>query len=153
MTYLKSVWNLLSLRRVLLLTHHGQDAFTQLDDLFKAEIGQETKNDNQTQLLDKICLSKRTINLMNLFRLLNLFYYLIVFKLMSLNENQILNDESYAELNISDALNELIFENEYSKDHEEPVSLNEYTFKDLKLKNIHHLWKLLVSLYFDLKVI
>ena len=55
---MKSLWNLLSFRRILLLTNHGQDAIDKLDVRFKEKI-QITEDDNDKQLKEQILAGKR----------------------------------------------------------------------------------------------
>ena len=141
-TCLKSLWNLLSFQRVLLLTEHGQDPFGQLADDFKSEI--ELKNDEN--LVDIICLSGRVKNLTNLFHVLNMIYKLIVFKL-TLGEQNV----EYLEFGIEDFLGSLV--EEIAFDNFKQVDLTGFNLKDVKVKNVFQLWKVFVELYFEMKAV
>lgn len=152
-----SLWNLLSFRRVALLTQHGQDAFDQLDESFKITINYEdligtNKNNlinkiDDRLLIDIICKGKTLVNQKNLYSLLNVIFKFIVYKLISLNEE----DDDYNELNLKDVIEEIIDEPIYTINAEEKVDLNEYNFSNIKVKNIGHLWRLLVTVYSETK--
>ena len=43
MTYLKSLWNLLNMRKAILLTEHGQDPFDELSDDYKEQMDDLSK--------------------------------------------------------------------------------------------------------------
>ena len=134
MRSLKSLWNLLSFQRVLLLTEHGQDPFSQLSDEFKSEIQLE---DTTTPLENIVFESSRSKNPANLFHLLNMVYKLIIYKLV-LNEQSL----EYVEYGIEDLLSE------YAEDD---VDLTVINLKFLKVKNVFQLWKLLVEMYFKIR--
>ena len=154
--YLDSLWNLLSFRRFALLSQHGQDAFDQLGESFKTPIKYEDLTEckkenslNKTKdrsLIDIICKGKRLVNQKNLYSLLNVIFKFIVYKLISLNEE----DEDYNELNLKDVIEEIIDEPIYNNS-EDKVDLNEYNLNNVKVKNIEHIWKLLVNIYSETK--
>jgi len=132
---LRSLWNLLSFQRVLLLTEHGQDPFNHLSEEFKLEIQFE----DTTTCLEKIVFqSNRGKNPTNLFHLLNMVYKLIIYKLSS-NEQSL----EYVEYGIEELLND---------DSEvEVFDLRWIDLNSVKVKNVFQLWKLLVEIYFKIK--
>ena len=132
---MQSLWNLLSFKRVLLLTQHGQDPFGQLDDSYKEEL-----DITQQQLRDQICPIRQIFSTEHLFHLLNLLYKLIVFKLMNSSTVQELDN---MEMCMADVLQEMIEQ----EDLQIKRINSEYNFKSLKLKNVYQLWKFFVSLY------
>ena len=146
MIYLKSLWNLLSLRRVLLLTQYGQDAIDQLNEKFK-----EPNNDylDLAKLPDYILSGKKNVNLINHFNILNILYKLIVYKIIP--EDSIISEtESFENMDteIKDLIEELDAETN-DENSEEKIDLTSYNLKGLKIKNIWNLWKVLVSIYFE----
>ena len=151
--YLKSLWNLLSFRRVLLLTHHGQDAIDKLDDKFKEPIKIDSTTEDK-DLKELILAGKGCVNSINLFNVLNLLYKLIVYKLIPETETTNTDNETdqvnSSEIEIIDLIQEL-FEQTKSdtKNEDEQIHLSEFHIKGLKAKNIYHVWKLFVGFYFD----
>ena len=96
--------------------------------------------------MEKICKEKKFINLTNLFNFINLLYKLIVFKLMHQNKN----DENVLwEVSLKEILVGLMDEwnLDLSSKSEEAVDLEEFDLSDFKLKNVMHLWKLVVNIY------
>ncbi len=175
---MQSLWNLLSLKRLILLTEHGQDGFDKIDGQYKVMIENQTEdevsldqendaseanstlydknNENSSNskslsnfelaLIEKICKEKKFINLTNLFNFINLLYKLIVFKLMHQNKN----DENVLwEVSLKEILVGLIEEwnLDMSSKSEEAIDLEEFDLSDFKLKNVMHLWKLVVNIY------
>lgn len=141
---MKSLWNLLSFRRILLLTHHGQDAIDKLDDRFKEKI-QITEDDNDKQLKEQILAGKICVNSINLFNILNLLYKLIVYKLIPESEASNNTDTDQANrigIEISDLIQEL-FEQTITdtQNIETHIDLTEYYLKALKAKHAYHDWK------------
>jgi hypothetical protein len=134
MRSLRSLWNLLSFQRVLLLTEHGQDPFSQLSEEFKSEI---ERDETAATLEDAVFESNRGKNLVNLFHLLNTVYKLIISKL-TLNEQSL----EYVEYGIEDMLGEYV---------EDGVDLTGVNLESIKVKNVFHLWKMLVDLYFRIR--
>ena len=149
-TYLHSLWNLLSLRRVVLLSEHGQDPFDQLNDAFKVNLtNQGSEEDSDEFFMSQISKGKRFVNLTNLFSLLNVVYKFIVFKLVFIAENE---EADLAEMSMSDVLTEILDEPIFGKtSDDERIDLNEYNFADIKVKHVAHLWKLLVKIFSNLK--
>lgn len=151
MIYLKSLWNLLSFRRVLLLTYHGQDAIDQLDEKYKENIKLDRANDDK-EIKNIILSGKQCVSIINLFNILLNLYKFIVYKLTSSTLNRSNQEEEEEKFNIEMEINDLLSLLEtYSQDeeHEASVNLNEYNLKSIKLKNIYHVWKLFVSIYFE----
>lgn len=143
---MKSLWNLLSLRRVLLLTQHGQDAIDQLNEKFK----EPNNNDYDLATLQKDILSgKKSVNLINHFNILSILYKLIVYKIIP--EDSIISDtESFENMDteIKDLIEELDAETN-NENSEEKIDLSGYNLKGFKIKNVWNLWKVLVSIYFE----
>jgi hypothetical protein len=143
---LKSLWNLLSLRRVLLLTQHGQDAIDQLNEKFK----EPNNNDYDLATLQEDILSgKKSVNLINHFNILSILYKLIVYKIIP--EDSIISDtESFENMDteIKDLIEELDAETN-NENSEEKIDLSGYNLKGFKIKNVWNLWKVLVSIYFE----
>ena len=165
-TYLQSLLNLLSLKRVILLTEHGQDAFDRLSDQYKASLETETSEselsmDSEQELAstdeekakkvekiakEKICKGKTSVNVTSLFNLLNQTYRFMLFKLISSNGG---DDAAFNEVSIKDVLEEFIYET--NTNQEESLDLKEFDLRGFKLKNIYHFWKLIVQIYMDKK--
>ena len=143
MIHLESFWNLLNFRRVFLMTIHDQDAFENLEDKYRVTLDGDYKT-----LKAKLCRQKQFVNTVNLFYLLNIIYKLIVYKLACSNGTD--NEIAFEELNFFDFLSEVIDENGDNKENK--VQLKEYDFEGLKLGNVNHIWKLLVSIYYEIKV-
>ncbi len=143
---MKSLWNLLSLRRVLLLTQHGQDAIDQLNEKFK----EPNNNDYDLATLQEDILSgKKSVNLINHFNILSILYKLIVYKIIP--EDSIISDtESFENMDteIKDLIEELDAETN-NENSEEKIDLSGYNLKGFKIKNVWNLWKVLVSIYFE----
>ncbi len=169
--YLKSLWDLLNIRRAILLTEHGQDPFDQLNESFKyqiradddfssddeskAETSDSQESDEKERemkinekLIKKLVNGKIFLNLNNLFRILRLLYKFIVHKLYFLNET---NVQEYTELRLESTLQELIEEeqeeNEVNK--EEKVQLKDFDLRNFQVKNTFHLWKLFTKVYLE----
>ena len=71
MSQLKSLWDLLGLRRAILLTQYRQDPFDQLDDKYKEHIELNPTLPNEKSLSDQdlvdfICKGKKFVNFKNL---------------------------------------------------------------------------------------
>jgi len=136
----------LSLRRVLLLTQHGQDAIDQLNEKFK----EPNNNDYDLATLQEDILSgKKSVNLINHFNILSILYKLIVYKIIP--EDSIISDtESFENMDteIKDLIEELDAETN-NENSEEKIDLSGYNLKGFKIKNVWNLWKVLVSIYFE----
>jgi len=176
-SYLQSLWNLLSLKRLILLTEHGQDGFDKIDGQYKVMVENQTEeemsldedneeseassnlydktNENSSSkslsnferiLMEKICKEKKFVNLINLFNFINLLYKLIVYKLMQPNgsDENVLWEASLKEILVG-LIDELNLD--ISSKSEEIVDLEEFDISDFKLKNVIHLWKLVVNIY------
>ena len=143
MIHLQSLWNLLSLQRVLLLTEHGQDSFSQLDAQYKQSIEFiKTPADH-----DRICAYNRLTNLTNLFHLLNILYRLITFKLIGAGDTEPLS----LELKIEDVIYTLIEDDLIYKDLQDKLDLSAFDLSEVLLKNVFHLWKVVAAIYFEIK--
>ncbi len=136
----------MSLRRVLLLTQHGQDAIDQLNEKFK----EPNNNDYDLATLQEDILSgKKSVNLINHFNILSILYKLIVYKIIP--EDSIISDtESFENMDteIKDLIEELDAETN-NENSEEKIDLSGYNLKGFKIKNVWNLWKVLVSIYFE----
>ncbi len=137
MMYLQSLWNLLNLRKAILLTEHGQDPFDELDDSFKESI----KQDDINNLISKCYFKEEYI-----FNILELMYKLINQQLIASNQNE--DDKISNEINLEDILNELIDE---ENAHNDKVYFKKFNLEDIKLKHVYHMWKLLVGIYSEKK--
>lgn len=168
--YLQSIWNLLSLKRVVLLTEHGQDPFDQLSQTFKADldmkefIDQLVKNEvdlpilkelkqsrsgvknPEAILVDFITQGRRHFNKIQLFNILALFYQYITYQLINAKQTDDSDEAQDAEHNLHDvmqAFNDEMFEIET----EQKVDFAKYDFRFMQVKNIFYVWKLLVKAY------
>ena len=176
MTHLQSLWNLLSLKRVILLTEHGQDPFDKLNAKYKvpislenettsmdtneSEISSDSDDDKNLSKLDqilmeKICRDKKFINLNNMFNFINLLYKLVVCKLIRASENESddndgLVNESNLKENLVGLMDELSIDVKSAK-NEEVLELDVFNLSGLKLKHAYHLWKLAVNIYLTKK--
>ncbi len=140
---MKSLWNLLSFKRAALLTQHGQDPFSQLNEQYKEPISLESGNQYQVLCPDQ------SISAAHLFHMLNLVYRIITFKLTVIVQGEAKEDLS-PEMNIAEVIETLVEEGNYN-DLEEKIDLSRFCLKDIRLKNIFQLWKLLISAYLSLK--
>ena len=162
-----------------MLTEHGQDPFHKLNSLYKVKVSYsledetnfENENDNSETssnldekidensdeilsnfdqtLMENICKGKNYINMINLFNFINLLYKLIVFKLQSSA-----NEENNWNVNLKDMLIGLMEElnqSDANKLNEEAVDLEEFNITEFKLKNVYHLWQLIVNIYLSKK--
>ena len=137
------MWNLLSFKRAALLTQHGQDPFSQLNEQYKEPISLESGNQYQVLCPDQ------SISAAHLFRMLNLIYRIITFKLTVIVQGEAKEDFS-PEMNIAEVIETLVEEGSYN-DLEEKIDLSRFCLKDIRLKNIFQLWKLLISAYLSMK--
>ena len=140
---MKSLWNLLSFKRAALLTQHGQDPFSQLNEQYKEPISLESGNQYQVLCPDQ------SISAAHLFHMLNLIYRIITFKLTVIVQGEAKEDFS-PEMNIAEVIETLVEEGSYN-DLEEKIDLSRFCLKDIRLKNIFQLWKLLISAYLSMK--
>jgi hypothetical protein len=202
-TYLQSLWNSLSLRRVILLTEHGQDPFDQLSYHYRVAIdaagdaaaaaeataatavaNEESEYDEATmatneankkdaRIIEKLKKHRQHINLSNLYGLLDFVYKLIVFKLIptktvaaAMNAaDETMNNAAGAAAEATE--DETVqmnpqFEIKFvlsadSMDDDDlngtellQFSLDDYDLTEIRLENVHHLWKLLIKIYLDL---
>lgn len=144
-TYLKSLWNLLTFRRVVLLTHHGQDAFDQLGDGFKQII---TFDEDDNKLKEYILRGKRCADTKNLLHILNIIYKLIVYKFIPSSSAITDENELSDDIEISDLILELA-EQINDSDLDKQFDISEFNLSGFKVKNAYHVWKLFVKIYFD----
>jgi len=158
--YLESLWNVLSLRRVILLTEHGQDPFDQLSESYRAAIQLEdigkSSNDLTPQEIEKhvieyIKTNKRYPNLENLFNLLDFLYKFIVYKLIPSSQSsnadddfQAYNKENEIKYFLSPDSIEILGSNL-------EFELKEFNLENIRLKNIYQLWRCFVKLFLDVK--
>ncbi len=137
------MWNLLSFKRAALLTQHGQDPFSQLNEQYKEPISLESGNQYQVLCPDQ------SISAAHLFHMLNLIYRIITFKLTVIVQGEAKEDFS-PEMNIAEVIETLVEEGSYN-DLEEKIDLSRFCLKDIRLKNIFQLWKLLIDAYLNVK--
>ena len=81
--------------------------------------------------------------------MLNLIYRIITFKLTVIVQGEAKEDFS-PEMNIAEVIETLVEEGSYN-DLEEKIDLSRFCLKDIRLKNIFQLWKLLISAYLSMK--
>lgn len=155
--YLQSLWNLLSLRHVLLLTEHGYDPFDKLSDSYRdipklEELGISSENINtgiDKLIIKRIRQDKKYLNISNLYNLLDFLYKFIVYKLIPASEMQ--KEEEDMEfpphLCILDFLTPGAVED---IDNHFDLEFNECNLNNILLKHIYQLWKYLVKIYNDI---
>ncbi len=177
-TYLESLWNLLSLRRVMLLTEHGQDPFDQMNDNYKQSAHKDSidKSDDadddevlvkkhaelETNLAAHICRGKKFIKASSIFNIIDIFYKFIVYKLipstMSLDnqEGVDLNDATYSPdldlehiLTHDEFVDQLVASMHGDSDEERGADLKLFDFSKIKLKHVYHVWKLMNRVYLE----
>ncbi|CAF0865868.1 unnamed protein product [Brachionus calyciflorus] len=164
-TYLKSLWNILNLRRVILLTEHRQDPFDQLDENFKQSITRDIieksdvdinvkpneddsqeEEDLENDLIEYISKNKypKTENILNILEVLyrNIAYKLISDSKSQDNDDIILDENMPIEFIFSSDLDDDIFA-------KNDIDLNNINLKEIKLKNIFHLWKIFVKIFLN----
>ena len=167
--YLQSTWNLLSLKRVLLLTEHGQDPFDQLSATFKADLDMDefiarlkenevdlpiikdnkqakVAKNHETILMDFITQGRRHFNKIQLFNILALFYHYITYKLINEKPSEESDEAQAGEHSLHDVLQE--FNDEmFGNENEQNVDFEKYDFRFMKVKHVINIWKLLVKAY------
>ena len=162
--YLESLWNLLSLRRVILLTEHNQDPFDQLDETYRVQISLEdidtqSNNDDLTAkeieqlVIDHIKKKKNVPNLENLSNLLDFIYKFIVYKLIPLStENNSDDDENQTFNGEHEIIHFLNTESmEISSTRSIEFNLDEFNLENIRLKNVHQLWRCFVKIFLDIR--
>lgn len=160
--YLESLWNLLSLKHVLLLTEHGQDPFDRLQDDYRDFLdlndfgiiseGKEVEEINKL-IMERIRNGKKYLNVNNMHNLLDFLYKFIVYKLIPASEMQseargdedVQFDGSLLILHLltPDAVEDL--ENHFE------LEFNDCNLDNFRLKHIYQLWKFLVKIYLEIK--
>ena len=127
MTYLKSLWNLLNMRKAILLTEHGQDPFDELSDDYKEQIDD---------------LSKKSSYLKEeyVFNILEIVYKLIYNQLISSSNNNQDNDETEMsnEIDLEDILTEMA--NEENNSNSFKIDFKKLNLENIKLKHIYQFW-------------
>ena len=150
--YLRSLWELLNFRRVVLLTEHGHDPFDQLSDLFKstdygaAPAGPDQASDDvDNWLVNELSGSRRSINSSVLFDHLSLIYHLIANKL---TRQEPAEAQDLAQQNLKDVLM-VYFEEVKAMRPNEDASLNttKLNSSTFKVAHVFGVWKALVRLY------
>lgn len=163
--YLESLWNLLSLRRVILLTEHNQDPFDQLDETYRVQIrledidSQSSNNDELTAkeieqlVIDHIKKKKNVPNLENLSNLLDFIYKFIIYKLIPLStENNGDDDENQTFNGDHEIVYFLNAESiEISSTRSIEFNLDEFNLENIRLKNVHQLWRCFVKIFLDIR--
>ena len=162
MTHLESLWQLLNLRKALLLTQHGQDSFDQLNIIFKepiqaagapttANIFDNKLTSEENDIMRDICKNKEYLKKQNLFNALSLLHKLIVNKLMTIiNVN---DDENTMNptMSLEDILSEMSSDetsNLQAKSNDQ-VYLDEFCLRGFQLRHVYHVWKLFVCIYLN----
>lgn len=147
--YLRSLWELLNFRRVVLLTEHGHDAFDQLADVFKATEFEAGPDDWETWLVNELSGSRRSINSTILFEHLSLIYHLVSYKLIGDSSRQPTESQDLAQQNLKDVLVEYFEEVKAIRSNEETNALNttKLNYGAFKLAHVFAVWKALVRLY------
>lgn len=173
--YLESLWNILNLRRVILLTEHKQDPFDELEHLYRENIpidliqgeisnyssdySSDASEDEQKRLdriecniMDYIKRKKKYMKLKDVLSILNLVYKLIIYKLIK-RESDEKNQEEVEEINPDMKLIHLLCSDEIDQtdNKEDQIDFECFNFENIQLKHIYHLWKLLVRIYLDAK--
>lgn len=172
--YAESLWNLLSLRRVVLLTEHGQDPFSRLPDQYRTPIeidsnssttsssstsdsDSETasstrKEDDQDRCaIDHIRKHKRYPNTENLFNLLDFLYKFITYKLVPTSEEASDETNFNIENNLVDFLGADSIELLGGGGMISTFELAEFNLENIKLKHIHHVWRYLIGIYSEVR--
>ncbi len=138
MTYLKSLWNLLNMRKAILLTEHGQDPFDELSDEYKEQMDD---------------LSKKSSYLKEeyVFNILEIVYKLIYNQLISSSNNNQDNDETEMsnEIDLEDILTEMA--NEENNSNSFKIDFKKLNLENIKLKHTYQFWKYLVGIYSEKK--
>lgn len=158
---MESLWNLLNLRRAILLTEHGQDPFDQLDERYRVNISTASlitlkhkilRTNVDSLIVEKIKNNRAYVDLSNLHNLIDFVYRFILLKLMS-NENDKResnsNDEENEMNSNIDIAHILSAYDDYSDEFGalSEFTINEFNVENIKLENIHHFWKLLIKIY------
>ncbi|RNA31081.1 E3 ubiquitin-ligase RNF213-like [Brachionus plicatilis] len=157
-SYLKSLWNLLNLRRAILLTEHRQEPFDALNDAFRHPIQKEQDNQengiddndgNKNEELAKTIISNKYQKPENMLIILEFLYKYIIYRLIPNSESfeKSKNDETEllnGEIPIEHVFNELANDTDFSQDQ---VDFQIIDLNNIKLKNVNHLWKILVIIY------
>lgn len=157
MTYLESLWNLLTLRRVMLLTEHGQDPFDQLDASYKQNIREpDTESDESNQhtvdqtLIDQICNGKRFVKPNTVFSWLDLLNKFIVYRLTSKQSAQDASRDPKLSLNDVIANDEFV-DQIVARYGDQDINPNDFNFSTIQLQHIYHLWRLFNLIYLNNK--
>ena len=155
---MESLWQLLNLRKALLLTQHGQDSFDQLNIIFKepiqaagapttANIFDNKLTSEEKDVICAICKNKeypRKQN--NLFNALSLVHKLIVNKLIPISD---FNDVDDNTMNPAMRLEDILAE--MSDEGNDRIFLNDFCLTIFRLKHVYHVWKLFVCIYLSKK--
>lgn len=84
-----------------------------------------------------------------MFNSLELIYKLIVHKLAIKSEDP--DELNPSEMNMIDVLTELVDDGDLGDDQLVKTDLSCFNLKEIKVKNVFHLWKVFVDFYFDMK--
>jgi hypothetical protein len=63
------------------------------------------------------------------------------------NQEEIIN----VEISLQDMLDEMLSDETQSGSEAESINLTSFNLKEFKLKNVHHIWKLLIEIYLEKK--
>lgn len=146
--YLESLWNLLNLRRAILLTEHRQDPFDLLDEKYRVEFGPCSHEEADNQMVNKIKNGRKYLNSNNLYNILDYIHKLLVYKLITVTPNNNEN-EFNPKIDIDCVLSEDFSEQLGTTRLE--FKLDELDLSDVKLENVHSLWTALVHIYLEEK--
>ena len=158
---MESLWQLLNLRKALLLTQHGQDSFDQLNIIYKEPIQttgfatasttcitNKNLTSEESNIIRDISKNKEYLKKQNLFNVLSLLHKLIVNKLIPISDFNDDENKMNPTMSLEDILTEMSDEtNSLQAKSSDRIYLDEYYLRSLQLKHVCHVWKLFVCIY------